>query len=338
MLFGIDHTQLAFLLLTGVAVGGLLLAVALPWLVSSGPETRLKGIAAPRGAGRGGAKLSRTGDGAKDNRRKRVQETLKQIEDRDRQNQKKKKGLTLRTQIARAGLSLSTSRFWIFSAASGFFLAILPLLFQLPWYVGLLGGIVGFFGLPRWFLSFLAKRRRQAFIEDLPDAVDVMVRGLKAGLPISDAMRLIATESGPPLGPEFVEVVEGQRVGITLDQGLERMFERMPLPEVSFLGIVINIQSKSGGNLAEALNNLSKVLRDRKKMKAKIRAVSQEAKTSALIIGSLPFIIVLALSLLNPVYIGPLFHTSNGNMVLLACGVWMLVGVIIMRQMINFDI
>jgi hypothetical protein len=129
-------------------------------------------------------------------------------------------------------------------------------------------------------------------------------------LPVTDAMKVISTESPPPVGPEFLEVVEGQRIGITMDQGIDRMFDRMPLAEVNFLGIVMAIQQKTGGNLAEALNNLSKVLRDRKKMKAKIRAVSQEAKASAAIIGSLPFLIMGAMMVLNPAYLNPLFETK----------------------------
>ena len=172
----------------------------------------------------------------------------------------------------------------------------------------------------------------------MPDAIDIMVRGLKAGLPLSDAMRIIATESAPPLGPEFMEVVEGQRLGIAIDQGIERMFERIPLPEVSFLGIVIGIQSKSGGNLSEALGNLSRVLRERKKLKAKIRSMSQEAKSSAAIIGSLPFLIVGALVFISPDYLEPLFSTSTGHMILIGSGVWMLGGILVMRSMINFDI
>src|SRR4029453_11464867 len=156
----------------------------------------------------------------------------------------------------------------------------------------LVGAAVGAFGLPRWVLGYLRRRRQQTFLNDFADAVDVMVRGLKAGLPVTDAMKVIAAETSPPVGPEFLEVVEGQRIGITIDQGIERMFDRMPLAEVNFLGIVMNIQAKTGGNLAEALTNLSKVLRDRKKMKAKIKAVSQEAKASAAIIGSLPILIM----------------------------------------------
>ena len=174
-------------------------------------------------------------------------------------------------------------------------------------------GLAGGLGLPRWFLGYLRKRRQQAFLNEFADAIDVMVRGLKAGLPVTDAMKVIAAESPAPVGPEFLEVVEGQRVGITIDQGIERMYERMPLAEVNFLAIVMAIQSKAGGNLAEALSNLSKVLRDRKRMKAKIRAVSQEAKSSAMIIGSLPFFITAALTVLNPEYLTPLWTTTHGQ-------------------------
>ena len=145
------------------------------------------------------------------------------------------------------------------------------------------------------------------------------------------------TETPPPVGPEFLEVVEGQRIGITIDQGIERMFERMPLAEVNFLGIVMNIQSKTGGNLAEALNNLSKVLRDRKKMKAKIRAVSQEAKASAAIIGSLPLLIMGAMTVLNPEYLNPMWDTKIGNIMMVGSALWMRTGVLVMRKMINFD-
>jgi tight adherence protein B len=150
-------------------------------------------------------------------------------------------------------------------------------------------------------------------------------------------MKIISTETPAPVGPEFLEIVEGQRIGITLDQGTDRLFERMPLAEVNFLAIVMNIQSKTGGNLAEALNNLSKVLRDRKKMKGKIKALSQEAKASAAIVGSLPFVILGALTVLNPAYLNPLWDTTVGNIMVIGSGIWMMMGILIMRKMINFD-
>ena len=337
MLFGFDAQQIAFLLLVAVAAGSIVLVLALPLLGSSGAESRVRIIAAERKAAepKRQSALSRLVDGQKDNRRRQVQDSLKQIEDRARQQ---KRGITLRTLIARAGVRLSVRKFWFISAGVGLAFALLPLLLGLPIFVGALSGVIGLLGLPRWLLSSMAKRRQKAFIENLADAVDVMVRGLKAGLPLSDAMRVIASEAGPPIGPEFLEVVEGQRIGVTIDQGLERMFERVPLPEVSFLGIVISIQSKSGGNLSEALSNLSRVLRDRKKLRSKVRSMSQEAKSSAAIIGALPFLIIAALAFLNPLYLAPLVNSSMGHILLIGCGVWMLIGILIMRKMINFDI
>lgn len=339
MYFGEDIKQLAFIAMVAVAVGGVAIALLFPMLAGGSIQARMKAIAESKKSGPGQIQkqsaLGKLVDGPKDGRRKQIQETLKQIEDREKQ---RKKRLTLRMMLMQSGLDISVNAFWLFSIASGLLFAIPPLVFGIPWYVSLLGAVVGFLGFPRWFLNFLRKRRQNIFITDFADAIDVMVRGLKAGLPVSDAMKVIAAESGPPVGPEFMEVVEGQRVGITIDQGIERMFDRMPLSEVNFLGIVMSIQAKTGGNLSEALGNLSKVLRDRKKMKNKIRAVSQEAKSSAAIIGALPFVIMGALTILNPEYLNPLFNTSTGNIMLVGCGTWMLTGVLVMRKMINFEI
>ena len=165
-----------------------------------------------------------------------------------------------------------------------------------------------------------------------------MVRGIKSGLPMSDALRVIAAESPAPVGPEFIELVEGQRLGISIEQGLERMAERIALPEINFLAIVMNVQSKSGGNLSEALSNLSRVLRERKKMRGKIVAVSQEAKSSASIIGALPFVIIIGLYFMSPGYLAPLWETSTGNMLVVGCLCWMGLGVFVMSRMIKLDI
>lgn len=337
MFFGDDLTQLAFIAMVIVAVGGAALALLFPLLAGNNAQERMKAIAENKktGAPQRQSAFNRLVDGQKDNRRKQIQETLKQIDERERQ---RKKRMTLRMQLMQAGLDISPNMFWILSAVTGVAFAVPALIFGIPWYVAAMAGMVGFLGFPRWALGFLRKRRQNVFLNDFADAIDVMVRGLKAGLPVSDAMKVIAAESGPPVGPEFLEVIEGQRIGISIDQGIERMFERMPLSEVNFLGIVMSIQSKTGGNLSEALNNLSKVLRDRKKMKAKIRAVSQEAKSSAAIIGALPFVIMGALTVLNPNYLNPLFDTNAGNIMLLGCGLWMLTGVLVMRKMINFEI
>jgi len=269
----------------------------------------------------------------RDSRRKQIQDTLKQLEETRR-----KKRATVRSMITQSGLEMTIRGFWFGSVITGLVLGVVVLIIGAPAYIALLAVVAGALGLPRWFLSFMRKRREDAFLREFADAIDIMVRSLKAGLPVSDSMRVIASETPAPVGPEFLEIVEGQRVGISLDQGLDRMYERIPLAEVNFLSIVMAIQMKTGGNLAEALNNLSKVLRDRKKMKLKIKSVSQEAKSSAMIIGALPFVICGGMALLNPGYLDPLFTTSTGNIMLAGSLVWMSIGVLVMRGMINLDI
>lgn len=330
-------TELAIMALVAVTVGALAFAVLYPLLVPAVPESRLRALGSGSRAAPAPTQsaLERLVGAPRDNRRRQIQDTLKQIEDREKQ---RKKRLTLRVLIERSGLGISLVQFWGASALVGFAFFFVMLVLGLPLYLCLLAGFVGFIGLPRWFLNLMTRRREQEFLDGLADAIDIIVRGVKAGLPLSDALRVISAEIGPPIGPEFLEVVEGQRVGIPLDQGLDRLFERMPLPEVSFLSIVIGIQSKTGGNLSEALGNLSKVLRDRKKMKAKIRTMSAEAKTSAAIIGALPFLIIGALLFLSPNYLQPFFQTTTGNMVLAGCVLWMVMGILIMRKMINMNI
>jgi tight adherence protein B len=334
MEFGQDLTTLAFVALVGVAVFGVLVALLFPLLVKSAVEERVKSVSGNSSESRLSGIRARLAEDSKDGRRRQIQDSLKQLEDREKERKKK---VTLRTMIAQAGLDITVRTFWMISALVGLALGVLPALLGAPAIIGIGTAFVGFLGLPRWVIGFLRRRRQNIFINDFADAIDVMVRGLKAGLPVSDAMKIIAAESGEPVGPEFMEVVEGQRVGISIDQGIERMVDRIPLAEVNFLAIVMAIQSKTGGNLSEALNNLSRVLRDRKRMKAKIRAVSQEAKASAAIIGSLPFVMLGLIWFVNPDYLSPLFETRNGNIMLFLSGVWMSMGVLVMRKMINFD-
>jgi tight adherence protein B len=336
MNLGDDIRQIIVMVTAALAVAGIILVLFYPLLVSSQAGTRVRNVVEarrpPPGQQRGGG--GKAMEVPRESRRKQVQESLKQIEARESQ----RKRTSLRLLITQAGLQTSIGTFWMMSLASGVVLTVIPLFAGVPWYLSLVSGFVGFLGLPRWFLGYLRKRHQEKFLSELPDAIDVMVRGLRSGLPISDAMKIIAAESPKPIGPEFWEVVEGQRVGITIEQGLERMFERIPLQEVSFLAIVMNIQSKTGGNLTEPLSNLAKVLRDRRKMKSKIRSMSQEAKSSAIIIGCLPFLIMGVLTFLSPTYLSPLFETRMGNILLGGCAVWMLVGILVMRKMINFAI
>ena len=206
---------------------------------------------------------------------------------------------------------------------------------------GLLGALglafAAGFGLPRWILGYLKKRREKAFLKALPDAVDVIVRGIKAGLPLFESIKVVAADAPEPLKGEFLAIIETQAIGMPLGDACTRLFERMPVPEANFFGIVIAIQQKSGGNLSEALGNLSKVLRDRKKMAEKIQAMSMEAKASAGIIGSLPPIVMLLVYLSTPEYISLLWTHPTGQLMLVGCVIWMGMGIFVMKRMINFD-
>jgi tight adherence protein B len=336
MFFGQDLTVVAFIAMVVVAVGGLALAVLLPLFSGDSSGSRVKAIATgKRTESVGNSFRARFLEDSKDTRRRQIQESLKQVSNSEKSRKKK---VTLTNLLQQAGLDITPRSFWMMSGVSGVGFAILAIVSTAPFYAIGIAAFVGFLGFPRWVLRVMRKRRQNKFLNDFADAVDVMVRGLKSGLPVSEAMKIIATETGAPVGPEFTEIVEGQRIGIAIDQGMERMVERVPLPEVNFLAIVMTIQSKTGGNLSEALGNLSRVLRDRKKMKAKVRSVSQEAKSSAAIIGSLPFALIGLMTLMNPNYLGPLFHTSTGNMLVLGSAVWMTIGVLVMRQMMSFQI
>jgi tight adherence protein B len=274
-------------------------------------------------------------DDSKDLRRRQVQESVSQLEERAKISNRRK---SLQDLLDQAGIDMALSQFQAIAAGIALALAGLAFLAGLPILACVAVAGIGFFGMPRWMLSSLISRRRKKFLEGFPDAIDIMVRAIKSGLPVSDALRVIATECPAPLGPEFIELVEGQRLGISIEQGLERMAERIALPEINFLAIVMNIQSKSGGNLSEALGNLSRVLRERRKMRGKIIAVSQEAKSSAMIIGALPFLIIGGLSFMSPGYLAPLWETSIGNMLVFGCLFWMGLGTFVMSRMIKLDI
>ena len=266
-------------------------------------------------------------------RRDIVEATLKEFDERRKSN----KRVPLAVRIAQAGLTWSKQKFFMVSAGIGLGLFMFGL-FTAGGPLPALGlGFAGTFGLPFWILKFLKKRRENKFLNAFPDAVDIIVRGIKAGLPLGDCLKMITIEAPEPLKSEFRAIVETQAIGIPLGEACGKLYERMPVPEANFFGIVIAIQQKAGGNLSEALGNLSRVLRDRKKMKAKIQAMSMEAKASASIIGALPIAVMTMVYITSPVYISLLFTEPLGNLMLACSAVWMGMGVFVMKKMINFD-
>ncbi len=266
-------------------------------------------------------------------RREQVEETLKEIDVKA----KKPKSLPLVMKIAQAGLSWSKNQFLMISAGLGLvsFLAVFVMAGSILPALGI--AFAAAFGAPHWLLSFLKKRRQKQFLNHFPDGVDVIVRGIKSGLPLLDSLKIIALDAQEPIRSEFKSIVETQTIGMPIGEACMKLYDRMPLPEANFFGIVISIQQKAGGNLSEALGNLSRVLRDRKKMKAKIQAMSMEAKASASIIGALPICVGTLVWLTSPDYIELLWTTELGRFMMMGCAMWMSIGIFVMKKMINFD-
>ena len=274
---------------------------------------------------------TRVGRNAPKTRREQVEGTLKELESRQA------KSVPLSVKITQAGLSWSKRRFFITGAVLGVsaFLAVVI--------IG--GGVLAAFGVgfaagcgvPLWLLRFLKKRRESKFLAGFPDAVDIIVRGIKAGLPLLDSLRIITTDAPEPLKSEFRAILETQAIGMPIGEACGKLFERIPVPEANFFGIVIAIQQRAGGNLSEALGNLSRVLRERKKMKAKIQAMSMEAKASASIIAALPFAVMILVYITSPDYIELLWTEARGRVMLAGCAAWMTIGILVMKKMINFD-
>lgn len=274
----------------------------------------------------------------RDSGRKRgeLQARLKQAE-KDK-SKASSRAAAYRRDLQRAGLSMSLQKFLWLCAALGLVAGAIYLLLGYPPIGAPPVAITVGFGLPRLVVRWLGKRRVNKFTHLFADAVDVMVRGIKSGLPVGECLNIIARESPDPVGEIFREIVEAQRLGVTTEEALERAHERLPTAELRFFSIVLSIQQQTGGNLAETLGNLSNILRARKRMKDKIKAMSSEARASAMIIGSLPFMVSGMLALTSPDYIMLLFTDDLGNVLLMGGLCWMAIGVFIMKQMVNFEI
>jgi tight adherence protein B len=325
MILGVPLQTVALFFLGTVAMGGIAWVFLYPML--SGEKTVEKRMASAARA----EPAVRTGRGKEKSRREQIEETLKELQ------AKKSKRPPLQTRIGQAGLSLSKRNFLLASAAFGIAVFLAAMIGRIGLLPALALGFAGGFGVPLWLISYLKKRREARFLEVFPDAVDIIVRGIKAGLPLNDCLKIIAQDSEEPVKGEFRALVDSQTIGLPLGEACAKIYERIPLPEANFFAIVISIQQKAGGNLSEALGNLSRVLRDRKRMKAKIRAMSTEAKASAAIIAALPVAVMILVYISSPNYISLLWTHNTGHLMLAASALWMACGVLVMKKMINFD-
>ncbi|MET4683948.1 type II secretion system F family protein [Brevundimonas faecalis] len=310
-----------------ITIGGL------GWVLVSGDDSSSQAVkrAKAMGAAREVTAAKRAAANTPEARRKQIMSQLQDVERRER-----KARMTTAAKLKQAGLSISLRTFVFISIAAGFVGFLISLVLGVHVVLALGIGVAMGLGLPRWIVGFMGKARMKKFSMAFADAVDILVRGIKTGLPVHDCFKIIARESPQPLGDEFQRLVESMGVGLTLSQALDKMYERMPTPELKFFAIVIAIQQKTGGNLAEALTNLTTVLRARRLMGEKIKALSSEAIASAGIIGSLPPVVMILVSVTSPGYMSLLFTDMRGQVLLLASAVWMAFGVFTMKRMISF--
>ncbi|MEQ8558614.1 MAG: type II secretion system F family protein [Henriciella sp.] len=335
-------------------VGGLaflaLAGVGLALTGGSGSEVASKRARQIKDGKKGKGRSSADND-PNSQRRRQTQQMLKKLRQQDEARRKSLMPQDIKAKLVQAGLDIKPEMFWLVSAVLGILCAALTFVSGAEGPPPVMGieiksqpamiiaaGFAGFLGLPRWVLGFLTKRRHKKMTAQFADAIDIIVRGVKSGLPLTECLRIIAAESPAPLGVEFKNLTDNIQMGTTTDRALQQFYKRVPLPEVNFFVIVLTIQSKSGGNLSEALGNLSKVIRERKMMREKIKAMSSEAKASAGIIASLPFAVGFMVYLTTPSYIMELFVKPTGHMILFMGAGLMFTGVTVMRRMINFDI
>ena len=332
-----DIVAITLFSLVAFSIGGVMLALFLPQ-VSAGNRMRqrrelalgMQGDSAHAGTGKSAGDIRKA--------QRSVENLIREIEQKGKIRNRWQSRTSLTRRLRQAGLA------WSLRYYAGVCVVIGVVVTAVLWF-GLgasevasvaIGLAVGLW-LPRAYVQRKIAQRRLAFTASFPDAVDIIVRGVRSGIPVSDCLRIIASDSQEPVRSEFGATNDDLAMGMAVEDAVQRMSDRVELEEVRFFSIVITIQSRTGGNLSEALGNLSTVLRDRAKMRGRIRAMSSEAKASAAIIGSLPPIVCFLVFLTSPEYVGLLFSTVQGNAVLVASGLWMFCGIGIMRKMINFD-
>ena len=324
-------SPLIIAILAIVCVGAAGFALVPSMMGSGRADKRMKALQGDIQANRRELSATRT----RETRRKEIQQTLRA---QTETLQKRKKHVPLQDQLYQAGMKLKRGAFIRNSIILGVALFAGTFLLQVDLLYCLVFGLAGGYLLPRMYLGRRRKKYQNAFLDELPNAVEAIVRGVKSGLPLNDSMRLVAKEAKEPIKSDFQRVLDQQSLGKSMMEAVMTLYDRVPLPEVNFFVVVITVQQQAGGNLSEALGNLAKVLRNRKKMKQKIKAMSSEAKASAGIIGSLPFIVALLVTLTTPSYMLPLFTTDIGLIMLGIAAILMSIGIFIMAKMVQFDI
>ena len=271
-------------------------------------------------------------------RHKQVSDSLEKLDEKNKDRNKAIINPPIEGRIEQAGMSMTMPQFYVLSAVMAVVGFVVPLVFFQPLYICAGAAVVAGFGLPRFWIARKRKKRVAAFLNEFPNALDVITRAIKSGLPLNDGIRLIAQEAKEPVREEFQRIVENQQMGMSTADAIGRMYERVPTSEANFFGIVVQIQSQAGGNLSEALGNLSSVLRGRKQMREKVKSLAMEAKASGYIIAALPFVVSGLVTVVDPTFLDPMFEKETGNMLLGICFGLYATGILIMRKMINFEV
>lgn len=320
-------------LLIGLIVLGMMFAIS----ASNEKEKKNRALAVIKGArtGGGGEKSEKEQRSEQDKRRAEI---AKKLKDQSEEDGEEKKKATIAARLEMAGMHVTVKQYWIaavvcaivfaagtFAAGGGIFIVI-PM------------AVAGLLGAPHFFVSRRIKKRQKKFLEEFADALEAMVRLLKAGMPVTEAIAMAGREFVGPVGEEMTRIYEAQKVGIPLPEAVQNAAKRMPLTEMNMFATGIAIQSQTGASLSDVLMNLAGTIRARYRLKRKVQALSSEAKASAGIIGCLPFLVGGGLWGINPAYMDPLFTTFVGHMLLIGGGTWMGIGIFIMKAMINFKV
>lgn len=269
-------------------------------------------------------------------RREGLARKLKESKKAEEHHNKKKVPITL--QIQQAGLHITSGQFWLFSFISMGVMTLLSYALGYSPFVVIMMAVIGLFGVPKFVLKFLAGKRQKNFLKEFPDALEATVRLLKAGMPVSEAVLMISREYDGPVGEEMSIIYDKQKIGTPLHEAALEATNRMPLPEMQMFATGLAIQAQTGSSLSEVLTNLAGVIRARFRLKRKVKALSSEAVASASIIGALPIMVAGGMYFVNNEYLMILFETTIGKVLLIGAGVWMAMGIMAMKVMINFKI
>lgn len=327
--------EIALLIVLGVSLIAFVYMFSLPYLNGDKAATkRFTNIAEKSTNTRVAAGMSEASNSHAQKRKQQVQKVLDELEEQ----KKEQKRVSMNLRIERAGMKIEVTHFYLICALIAIALGVgVFLMANGNLILTAITVIVTILGLPRWYLNKKALKRQRKFLDEFANAIDVIVRGIRSGLPLNDCLSIISEEIPDPVGGEFDLMNDQIRVGVPMTAALEKMYNRVPVQEVNFFAIVLIIQQQSGGNLAEALNNLSGVLRDRIRLKQKVQAYSSEAKSSAAIIGALPLVVMILVYLSSPDYITTLFTEDTGHLLLAISATLMILGTLVMKKMINFD-